>query len=376
MVLQHLLITRNAGRLWKVLSGLYIRQQYLRRNQSILRRLVTQRVSQVSRHNQTMASSSTQNKKLMVLDVDCGCDDAQAIMLALTRPNVQVLGITCVAGNVGVDQVCRNALRVLKVFGRLDVPVFRGADVPILGNHVDARYWHGQDGMGDVPDPDPPGMELVQSEHAVTALLRLSKEHPGEITLVAVAPLTNLALAVRMDPEFPARLKELVIMGGNINARGRVTPTAEFNFAYDSEAAHMVLHSFTCPVTDLPYEICRFSAHCGISWDEWDKIMAIPTERGKFHASILAKGVAREKAQKVFSDFYHSCDPFALMVAARPDIVLESEDVYATVELRGEVTRGQMVCDYRGIWKKEPNIRIVKKVDMQAAKQMFWDAFQ
>ncbi|XP_035691758.1 uncharacterized protein C1683.06c-like isoform X2 [Branchiostoma floridae] len=375
MVLQHLLITRNAGRLWKVLSGLYIRQQYLRRNQSILRRLVTQRVSQVSRHNQTMASSSTQNKKLMVLDVDCGCDDAQAIMLALTRPNVQVLGITCVAGNVGVDQVCRNALRVLKVFGRLDVPVFRGADVPILGNHVDARYWHGQDGMGDVPDPDPPGMELVQSEHAVTALLRLSKEHPGEITLVAVAPLTNLALAVRMDPEFPARLKELVIMGGNINGIGNITPSAEFNFSCDPEAANMVLNSFQgLSIHIVPWEPCIDAM--AIPYDEWDKIMAIPTERGKFHASILAKGVAREKAQKVFSDFYHSCDPFALMVAARPDIVLESEDVYATVELRGEVTRGQMVCDYRGIWKKEPNIRIVKKVDMQAAKQMFWDAFQ
>ncbi|CAH1233724.1 Hypp816 [Branchiostoma lanceolatum] len=376
MILQRFSITRNAGSLCKILSGVYFSTQHLRRSQGTLRRQVIQRVYQVSSSCKTMASSSTQDNKLVVLDVDCGQDDAQAIMLALTRPNVQVLGITCVSGNVGVHQVCRNVLRILKVFGRLDVPVYRGADVPILGTHMDCSHWHGQDGLGDVPDPDPPSLELVQSEHAVTALLRLSKEHPGEISLVAMAPLTNLALAVRMDPEFPARLRELVIMGGNINARGRVTPTAEFNFAYDSEAAHMVLSGYPCPVSDIPYEVCRFSPDCGIPWDEWDKIMAIPTERGKFHSAILAASTAREKAAKTHTPLYHTCDPYALMVAARPDIVMETEDVYATVELRGEVTRGQMVCDYRGLWKKEPNLRVVKKLDMKAAIQMFWDALQ
>ncbi|CAH1250664.1 Hypp8892 [Branchiostoma lanceolatum] len=322
-----------------------------------------------------MASRSAEDKKLIVLDVDCGHDDAQAIMLALTRPNVQVLGITCVAGNVDVNQVCRNVLRILKVFGRLDVPVYRGAAVPILGNHIDARYWHGKDGLGDVPDPDPPSEELVQSEHAVNALLRLSKEHPGEISLVAVAPLTNLALAVRLDPEFPARLKDLVIMGGNINGIGNITPSGEFNFYCDPEAANMVLNSYKGVLINIvPWEPCVNAL--AIPYDEWDKIMAIPTERGKFHAAILASSVKREKAAKSYTTHYHTCDPYALMVAAHPEVVLESEDVYATVELRGEVTRGQMVCDYRGVWKKEPNLRIIKKVDMQAAIQMFWDAFQ
>ncbi|XP_019621061.1 PREDICTED: uncharacterized protein C1683.06c-like isoform X2 [Branchiostoma belcheri] len=322
-----------------------------------------------------MSGSSTQDKKLIVLDVDCGHDDAQAIMLALTQPNVQVLGITCVAGNVDVDQVCRNVLRVLKVFGRLDVPVYRGANVPILGKLVDARYWHGKDGLGDVPDPDPPSEELVQSEHAVNALLRLSKEHPGEISLVAVAPLTNLALAVRMDPQFPARLKELVIMGGNINGIGNIQPSGEFNFYCDPEAANMVLNSYQGVLMKIiAWEPCI--NELAITYDEWDRIMGIPTERGKFHAAILATSVEREKAAKSYGPHYHTCDPFALIVAAHPEVVQESEDVYATVELHGEVTRGQMVCDYRGVWNKEPNLRIIKKVDMKAAIQMFHDALQ
>ncbi|XP_078663523.1 uncharacterized protein LOC144906799 isoform X1 [Branchiostoma floridae x Branchiostoma belcheri] len=375
MILKRLCISQKTKILSKLLSGRCFNQRHPGKSLETHRRQVVRRFCK-GLVSCSMASSSTPDKKLIVLDVDCGHDDAQAIMLALTRPNVQVLGITCVAGNVDVDQVCRNVLRVLKVFGRLDVPVYRGANVPILGNLVDARYWHGKDGLGDVPDPDPPSEELVQSEHAVNALLRLSKEHPGEISLVAVAPLTNLALAVRMDPQFPARLKELVIMGGNINARGRVTPTAEFNFAYDSTAAHMVLSSYTCPVSDLPYEICRFNSDSGFPWDEWDRIMAIPTERGKFHAAILATSLEREKAAKTYGPHYHTCDPFALMVAAHPEIVLESEDVYATVELHGEVTRGQMVCDYRGVWNKEPNLRIIKKVDMKAVIQMFYDALQ
>ncbi|CAH1233721.1 Hypp816 [Branchiostoma lanceolatum] len=375
MILQRFSITRNAGSLCKILSGVSFSTQHLRRSQGAVRRQVVQRVYQVSSSCKTMASSSTQENKLVVLDVDCGQDDAQAIMLALTRPNVQVLGITCVSGNVGVDQVCRNVLRILKVFGRLDVPVYRGADVPILGTHMDCSHWHGQDGLGDVPDPDPPSLELVQSEHAVTALLRLSKEHPGEISLVAMAPLTNLALAVRMDPEFPARLRELVIMGGNINGIGNETPSGEFNFYCDPEAANMVLNGYKGVLINIiPWEPCITAM--AIPYDEWDKIMAIPTERGKFHSAILAASTAREKAAKTHTPLYHTCDPYALMVAARPDIVMETEDVYATVELRGEVTRGQMVCDYRGLWKKEPNLRVVKKLDMKAAIQMFWDALQ
>ncbi|XP_066267500.1 uncharacterized protein [Branchiostoma lanceolatum] len=375
MILQRFSITRNAGSLCKILSGVSFSTQHLRRSQGAVRRQVIQRVYQVSSSYKTMASSSTQDNKLVVLDVDCGQDDAQAIMLALTRPNVQVLGITCVSGNVGVHQVCRNVLRVLKVFGRLDVPVYRGADVPILGTHIDCSHWHGQDGLGDVPDPDPPSLDLVQSEHAVTALLRLSKEHPGEVSLVAMAPLTNLALAVRMDPEFPARLRELVIMGGNINGIGNETPSGEFNFYCDPEAANMVLNSYKgVLVSIIPWEPCITAM--AIPYDEWDKIMAIPTERGKFHSAILAASTAREKAAKTHTALYHTCDPYALMVAARPDMVIETEDVYATVELRGEVTRGQMVCDYRGLWKKEPNLRVIKKLDMKAAIQMFWDALQ
>ncbi|CAH1263162.1 Hypp2640 [Branchiostoma lanceolatum] len=164
-------------------------------------------------------SSRENTRQLVVLDVDGGVDDAQAIMLALTHPHVQVLGITCVAGNVNVDQVCRNVLRVLKVFDRLEVPVFAGASLSLLGTHVDACHYLGQDGMGDVPDPDPPSADLVQSEHAVSALLRLSREYPG---------------------------------------LGNVTPSAEYNFWCDPEAAHVVLEGYVSlfPITVVPWETC------------------------------------------------------------------------------------------------------------------------
>ncbi|KAI1899861.1 hypothetical protein AGOR_G00066130 [Albula goreensis] len=134
---------------------------------------------------------STMVKKLIV-DVDCGVDDAQAIMIALAAPDVKVLGITCVHGNTTVENVCKNALRVLKACQRLEIPVFCGASKPILGKTLSAGHFHGQDGLGDSPDPDAPGLEMVQKEGAVAAMIRIANEHPGEVSLVATAPLTAL----------------------------------------------------------------------------------------------------------------------------------------------------------------------------------------
>ncbi|MEQ2163002.1 hypothetical protein GOODEAATRI_025796, partial [Goodea atripinnis] len=180
------------------------------------------------------------NKKLLV-DVDCGVDDAQAIMLALGDPSVQILGITCVHGNTTVENVCKNVLRVLHACRKLEIPVFKGADKPILGTSISVGNFHGQDGLGDAPDASAPGLDLLQRENAVSALIRIVDENPGEVkdgeelgtncitvlsaypksvyasqvSLVATGPLTNLALAVRMDPSLPGKLKGLYIMGGN-----------------------------------------------------------------------------------------------------------------------------------------------------------------
>ncbi|RXN28025.1 inosine-uridine preferring nucleoside hydrolase-like protein [Labeo rohita] len=161
-------------------------------------------------------------KKLLV-DVDCGVDDAQAIMMALAAPGVQILGITCVQGNTSVDNVCKNVLRVLKVCNHPEIPVFRGATKSLLGQTISAGDFHGKDGLGDAPHPDAPGLDLVQKEGAVSAMIRIVNENPGEVSLVATAPLTNVALAVKLDPTFPQKLKGLYLMGGNTDCT-RPTP--------------------------------------------------------------------------------------------------------------------------------------------------------
>ncbi|XP_015225093.1 PREDICTED: inosine-uridine preferring nucleoside hydrolase-like, partial [Cyprinodon variegatus] len=118
-------------------------------------------------------------KKLLV-DVDCGVDDAQAIMLALATPKVELLGITCVHGNTAVENVCKNVLRVLQACNKLDIPVFKGADRSILGNMLNAGEFHGKDGLGDAPDPNAPGLDQLQKESAVSAIIRIVNENPGE----------------------------------------------------------------------------------------------------------------------------------------------------------------------------------------------------
>eukprot|EP00058_Branchiostoma_floridae_P027674 XP_002613165.1 hypothetical protein BRAFLDRAFT_278006 [Branchiostoma floridae] len=323
-----------------------------------------------------MMSSKKHSRQLVVLDVDGGVDDAQAMMLALTQPHVQVLAITCVAGNVHLDQVCQNVLRVLKVFSRLEVPVFAGASLSLLGTHVDAGHYLGQDGMGDVPDPDPPPADLVQSEHAVSALLRLSGEYPGEINLIATGPLTNLALALRMDPDFPARLRKVTLMGGNIHGLGNVTPSAEYNFWCDPEAAHVVLEGFGSlfPITVVPWETC-VQDH-DISWDTWDDICAIPTKRGQFHAAIQQQMISIQKKHRLFSAHFHTFDPYAVAVALCPETLYQTFEVYARVELKGDITRGTMVCDYNDKWGKPPNVQVVKKLNLPSVLNMLRKALE
>lgn len=152
----------------------------------------------------------------LIIDVDTGVDDAQAVMLALSRPDIEVVAITCVAGNVDVDQVCLNTLKVLSVCGRLDIPIYKGCNRPMVGEGFQATHYHGLDGLGDAGLDLGVTLDQVQKEHAVSALLKLVHQYPGELTLVALAPLTNIALALKQDPEFGKKLKRVTIMGGNV----------------------------------------------------------------------------------------------------------------------------------------------------------------
>ncbi|KAL4656544.1 inosine-uridine preferring nucleoside hydrolase-like [Arapaima gigas] len=316
-------------------------------------------------------------KKLLV-DVDCGVDDAQAIMMALAVPSVQILGITCVHGNTTIENVCRNTLRVLKACGKLEIPVFQGASKSILGVSSNAGFFFGDDGLGGVPDPNAPGLEMVQKEGAVAAMIRIATEHPGEVSLVATAPLTNLALAVRIDPTFPQKLKALYIMGGNTESRGNTTVCAEFNFATDPEAAHIVLNDYTCPVYIACWEfVCRYK----LPWQFCDEWLAQDSEKARFMAKIFQHTMDNaysEHAQKemVAGVGFVSCDSYAMAAAMDDSFVTKCDQVAVTVELGGNYTRGMMVLDTLELLKKKHKAFILKEVDMQKFKTLMMNALK
>jgi inosine-uridine nucleoside N-ribohydrolase len=161
-----------------------------------------------------MTLSSTPPLKL-VIDTDPGIDDCHAIMMALSYPNVQILGITVVAGNASLTNGVRNVHYLLHACNRKDIPVFRGADRSLEGRHKSAPQVHGEDGFGNATKDKQIDLDLLSNESAAAGLVRLARENRGELIVAAIGPLTNLFLAQRLDPEFSQNLKYLYIMGGN-----------------------------------------------------------------------------------------------------------------------------------------------------------------
>ncbi|XP_059184145.1 nucleoside hydrolase-like [Centropristis striata] len=317
-------------------------------------------------------------KRKVILDVDTGVDDAQAIMIALAAPNVEILGITCTHGNTGVENACKNTLRVLKTCNRLDIPVYRGCAEPLLARKRHAGDFHGKDGLGDAPDPDAPGLELLQKRKASQAIVKMVNQNPGEVVLVATAPLTNLAVAVQTNPHFHKNLKGLYIMGGNTESRGNTTVCGEFNFVADPEAAYVVLDRYTCPTYIATWE---FSCRNSLPWSFCDTWLAQDTEKARFMEKIYShtrKMVQTDRYQKelVSGPGFNSCDTYALAAAIDDDLLTESEEVAVTVELEGTHTRGMMVLDYLGLLKKKHKVVIMKKIDQEKFKQLLMNALK
>eukprot|EP00755_Sulcionema_specki_P020098 Sspe_Gene.71104::Locus_42080_Transcript_1_1_Confidence_1.000_Length_871::g.71104::m.71104 len=217
----------------------------------------------------------------MVVDTDCGADDAAALLVALHAPHVSVEGITCVWGNVRVDQATTNACKLLDFMGMHHVPVFRGADEPLVGRQ-ETKGWegHGKDGFGDAGFPD--AVKSPEGEHAALALVRLLKgvrRTQHEVwQLVALGPLTNVALALRICPQLLTGLGDetvpgVVVMGGAFEAKGNSNMAAEFNWHCDPEAAFIVMHAMKNRPTPQPriwVVAWEVTVACSLTWDEYE----------------------------------------------------------------------------------------------------------
>ncbi|XP_053167032.1 inosine-uridine preferring nucleoside hydrolase-like [Hemicordylus capensis] len=318
-------------------------------------------------------------KKLLLIDADCGVDDAQAIMMALASPRVEVLGITCCYGNTLLENTCRNALRVLRICNKLQIPVFAGASAPILGGPLLGASFHGKDGLGDAPDPSAPGQELLQKEHAVNAILRIVNERPGQVSLVAIGPLTNLALAVKMDPTLPKKLRSLFIMGGNTESRGNITICGEFNFVTDPEAAYIVLNDYTCPTYIAAWE---FTCSSLLPWDFYHEWVNQDTEKAKFMKKITAHSLQVSESHKEtpgkreWASGFVSCDSYAMAAAIDENFITEASVIGVSVELNGSLTRGMMVMDWTDKLKKEHKAIVIKKCDLGKFQELMMAALK
>ena len=301
----------------------------------------------------------------LVIDTDAGVDDAQAIMLALTQSGVDALAITTLTGNVHIRQVNPNVLTILEVLNR-NVPVYAGIDRPLISEWEDAAEFHGGDGLGNYRDR-PVLTRAIEEEHAVLALLRLAREYAGELTLIALGPLTNIAAAVRLDPGFPSRIKQFVFMGGTIAAHGN-TPivTAEYNIWTDPEAAAITLEAFD-DATMLSWETTL--AH-GFPWDQFNALCEIDTAKGRFFAGISQD--TAERLQTIYKrPAYLLPDPLAMAITLRPDLIRQSGKFYTTVELNGTHTRGQTVIDYNHTSGHTPNVNVIQALDTDGVYEIF-----
>ena len=277
----------------------------------------------------------------IILDCDPGHDDAVAILLAAGNPDIELLGLTTVGGNHTIDHVTRNAQQVLTVAGLRDVPVYRGVTRPLLNDVVTAEDIHGNTGMEthgfDLPEPAVRVEEIGAVQWIVDTLMR---EEPGTVTLVPTGPLTNIALAARLEPRIVSRVREVVLMGGAYGA-GNFSPSAEFNIAVDPEAAAIVFGE-DWPVVmvglDLTHQALATPA-------VQERFRDLGTPSGDFLAALVDAFRSNYKDAQGF-DNPPVHDPCAVAYVIDPTVV-ETVSVPVSVELAGTLTRGRTVADLR-----------------------------
>ncbi|MDZ8275730.1 nucleoside hydrolase [Microbacterium aquimaris] len=294
----------------------------------------------------------------LIHDTDTAQDDAFALLIGLRHPNAVVEAVTINYGNVGFDQMVENALYTIEVadIGR-HVPVFEGCRLPMIAPFDDSSYVHGVDGFGGAGFPK--AAQRPEAENAVTALIRMINDNPGELTIIAQAPLTNLACAVVADRSIAGKVKHLYIMGGTNNALGNITAAAEANFWHDPEAAKIVLAA-GFPVTVVTWDLVMNQGR--FSPEQLQIIDELDTPQSRFFAKANRASVEYvEKTHGVRGSTHP--DSIAAAIAVEPAIVTRATDYFVDVETSPGLTQGYMLVDAVRRSGREPNARVIEEID-------------
>ncbi len=299
---------------------------------------------------------------MLFIDTDPGVDDALAILMAQALAPQRIAALGIAAGNVGLTHTTANALKLVELLDA-DIPVHPGAPQPLVrAAPASAAFVHGRDGFGDTGML--PARRQAENEHAALALLRLSHRHAGELTLLALGPLTNLALALALDPGLPTRVQRLVVMGGAVTGQGNTSVSAEFNIGFDPEAAHAVLARWG-RYTLVDWELCVRHA---IAFERFEQWLAGGDARAAFYAAISRKVRAFSRAQ--LRAGLVLADAVAMAVALQPQIVTASHVRALSVELDGSHTRGATVVDWAQRSGAPAQAEIVQAIDQHAFESM------
>ena len=293
----------------------------------------------------------------IIIDTDPGQDDAVAILLALASPEeIDLLGITCVAGNVPLALTAKNARIVCELAGRADVKIYAGCDRPLGRDLVTAEHVHGKSGLDgpDLPDPEMP----LQEAHAVDFIIDTLRAHPpGAVTLCPLGPLTNVAMAFEKAPDIMERVAEIVLMGGAYFEVGNITPAAEFNIYVDPQAANIVFKS-GAPITVMPLDVTHKAL---VTAPRNDAFRALGTPVG-IAVAQMTDFFERFDREKYGSEGAPLHDPCVTAYLIRPDL-FSGRHINVEIETHSELTMGMTVADWWGVTDRTPNATFMGDLD-------------
>lgn len=292
----------------------------------------------------------------LIIDTDTGSDDAVALVMALRHPSARVLAITTVAGNVPLDLATQNALYTVEVCGA-STPVYAGRHAPLLRPLFTGQHVHGADGMGDIGLPL--AGRAAAAGHAVDVIIDICGQRPGQVTLVTLGPLTNIALALLREPALARLVRQCVVMGGASDSYGNVSPVAEFNIWADPEAARIVFDS-GMPLTMVGWDVSRQDAV--IDRSEAARLRSIGTPLATFCIDIQ-EALLRYLSEHTGLDGFDLPDPITLAIALDPLIASEVLEVPVLVDTSDGMSRGQTVLDARRVLRQQPAVRVVRRAD-------------